>query len=162
MQNFKPIGQRRQMLWTNDISRDWRLRWVPDRYRILFSVPRVDVILYPMLGAESRFWWVKNCEVWTRNSRLTSSAWNIMRKERHCWRHNGDHDCRPLSLPLRCDRATLCLYDDLSQIKGVSEIFKLRKRLIIWQTSYEHGIRYTVFASVDTGVYPPRNQTTGN
>ena len=93
-----------------------------------------------MLGADSRVWLANNREVYTRISRLTSSAWNIMRKERHWWRHSGDHDRRSLSLPLRCDRAKLSLYDDLSQIKGILEISKMRKRFIIWQTSFEHGI----------------------
>ena len=64
-------------------------------------------ISYPTLGADSRFWLANNREVYTRFFRLTSSAWNITRKELHWWRHNGDHDRRPLSLPLRCDRATL-------------------------------------------------------
>ena len=67
----------------------------------------LNIAYHPMLGADSRFWLANNREVYTRISRLTSSAWNIMRKERHWWRHNGDHDRRPLSLPLRCDWATL-------------------------------------------------------
>ena len=72
-----------------------------------------------------------NHEVYTRISRLTSSAWNIMRKGRQRCCHNGDHYRRPLSLPLRCDRKTLCLYDDLGQIK-LSEIFKTVKTLQNW------------------------------
>ena len=65
---------------------------------------------------------------------------NITKIECHWWRRNDDHDRRPLSLPLRCDRATLCSYEDLGQIKGVFEILKLRKRVRIWQTSFVHGI----------------------
>ena len=63
-------------------------------------------IIYPMIGADSCFWLANNCEVYTCISRLTSSAWNIMRKERHWWRHNGDHDRHLLSLPLWFDWAT--------------------------------------------------------
>ena len=73
-----------------------------------------------MLRADSRFWLVNNREIWSRISRLTSSAWDIKTKERHWWRHNGDSDRRPLSL--------LCLYDDLGQINVTAGILKLRKR----------------------------------
>ena len=61
------------------------------------------IISYPILRADSRFWLVNNREIWSRISRLTSSAWDIKTKERHWWRHNGDSDRRPLSLPLRYD-----------------------------------------------------------
>ena len=44
------------------------------------------------------------------------------------WRSRGDHDRRPRSLPLRCDRATLSLYDDSGKIKGIAGVLKLRKR----------------------------------
>ena len=117
---------------------------VDNKHIVLFPLPCMKsvfiwyIIIHSMLGADSRFWLANSLEVYI--SRLTSSAWNIMRNERHWWRHNGDHDRRQLSLPLRCDRATLCFYDDLDQIKGISEILKLRKRLGIWQTSFEHGI----------------------
>ena len=40
-------------------------------------------IYCPMLGADSRFLLANNHEVYTRISRLTSSAWNVMRKK---WR----------------------------------------------------------------------------
>ena len=83
---------------------------------------------YPMLRADSRFWLVNNREIWSRISRLTSSAWDIKTKERHWWRHNGDSDRRPLSLPLRYDLVTLCLYGDLAQINVIAGILKLRKR----------------------------------
>ena len=78
----------------------------------------IHIYIYPMLHADSRFWLVDNREIWSRISRLTSSAWYIKTKERHWWRHNGDSDRRTLSLPLRYDLVTLCLYDDfrLSQI----------------------------------------------
>ena len=66
-------------------------------------------------------------------SRLRSSAWDIKTKERHWWRHNGDSDRRPLSLPLRYDQVTLCLYGDLGQINGIAGILKLRKRFRMWQ-----------------------------
>ena len=68
----------------------------------------MDILHYPMLRADSRFWLVNNREIWRRISRLTSSAWDIKTKERHWWRHNGDSDRRPLSLPLRYDLVTLC------------------------------------------------------
>ena len=93
-----------------------------------------------MLRADSRFWLVNNHEIWSRISRLTSSAWDIKTKERHWWRHNGDSDRRPLSLPLRYDLVTLCLYDDLGQINVIAGILKLRKRFRMSQILFEHGI----------------------
>ena len=98
-----------------------------------------DITFYPMLRADSRFWLVYR-EIWSRISRLTSSAWDIKAKERHWWRHNGDSDRRPLSLPLRYDLVTLCLYDDLGQINVIAGILKLRKRFRMSQTLFEHGI----------------------
>ena len=100
----------------------------------------IDVSFYPMLRADSRFWLVNNREIWSRISRLTSSAWDIKTKERHWWRHNGDSDRRPLSLPLRYDLVTLCLYDDLGQINVIAGILKLRKRFRMSQILFEHGI----------------------
>ena len=100
----------------------------------------VDNCVYPMLRADSRFWLVNNREIWSRISRLTSSAWDIKTKERHWWRHNGDSDRRPLSLPLRYDLVTLCLYDDLGQINVIAGILKLRKRFRMSQILFEHGI----------------------
>ena len=76
--------------------------------------------IYPMLRADSRFWLVNNRELWRRISRLTSSAWDIKTKGRHWWRHNGDSDRPPLSLPLRYDLVTLCLYGDLGQIHVIA------------------------------------------
>ena len=64
-----------------------------------------DIMYYPMFGADSRFWLANNHEVYTCISRLTSSAWHLMKKGYHWWRHNSDHDRRPLSLPLQCDLA---------------------------------------------------------
>ena len=58
----------------------------------------LDILSYPMLRADSRFWLVNNHEIWSRISRLTSSAWDIKTKERHWWRHNGDSD-RGVRLP---------------------------------------------------------------
>ena len=98
------------------------------------------IYYYPMLRADSRFWLVNNREIWSRISRLTSSAWDIKTKERHWWRHNGDSDRRPLSLPLRYDLVTLCLYDDLGQINVIAGILKLRKRFRVSQILFEHGI----------------------
>ena len=95
---------------------------------------------YPMLRADSRFWLVNNREIWSHISRLTSSAWDIKTKERHWWRHNGDSDRRPLSLPLRYDLVTLCLYDDSGQINVIAGILKLRKRFRMSQILFEHGI----------------------
>ena len=100
----------------------------------------MNIIIYPMLRADSRFWLVNNREIWSRISRLTSSAWDIKTKERHWWRHNGDSDRRPLSLPLRYDLVTLCLYDDLGQINVIAGILKLRKRFRMSQIMFEHGI----------------------
>ena len=99
-----------------------------------------DILFYPMLRADSRIWLVNNREIWSRISRLTSSAWDIKTKERHWWRHNGDSDRRPLSLPLRYDLVTLCLYDDLGQINVIAGILKLRKRFRMSQILFEHGI----------------------
>ena len=102
--------------------------------------PQLIMVFYPMLRADSRFWLVNNREIWSRISRLTSSAWDIKTKERHWWRHNGDSDRRPLSLPLRYDLVTLCLYDDLGQINVIAGILKLRKRFRMSQILFEHGI----------------------
>ena len=99
-----------------------------------------DIYVYPMLRADSRFWLVNNRGIWSRISRLTSSAWDIKTKERHWWRHNGDSDRRPLSLPLRYDLVTLCLCDDLGQINVIAGILKLRKRFRMSQILFEHGI----------------------
>ena len=100
----------------------------------------IDIPSYPMLRADSRFWLVNNRGIWSRISRLTSSAWDIKTKERHWWRHNGDSDRRPLSLPLRYDLVTLCLYGDLGQINVIAGILKLRKRFRMSQILFEHGI----------------------
>ena len=99
-----------------------------------------DISFYPMLRADSRFWLFNNREIWSRISRLTSSAWDIKTKERHRWRHNCNSDRRPLSLPLRYDLVTLCLYDDLGQINVKAGILKLRKRFRMSQIMFEHGI----------------------
>ena len=99
-----------------------------------------NITIYPMLRADSRFWLVNNREIWSRISRLTSSAWDIKTKERHWWRHNGDSDRRPLSLPLRYDLVILCLYDDLGQINVIAGILKLWKRFRMSQILSEHGI----------------------
>ena len=107
---------------------------------IWFNFNPIDMLFYPMLRADSRFWLVNNSEIWSRISRLTSSAWDIKTKERHWWRHNGDSDRRPLSLPLRYDLVTLCLYDDLGQINVIAGILKLRKRFRMSQILFEHGI----------------------
>ena len=98
------------------------------------------IYIYPMLRADSRFWLVNNREIWSRISRLTSSAWDIKTKERHWWRHNGNSDRRPLSLPLQYDLVTLCLYDDLGQINVIAGILKLRKHFRMSQILFEHGI----------------------
>ena len=62
-----------------------------------------SIIFYPMFRADSRFWLANNIEEYTSISRLTSSAWTMMRKEHHWWHHNGDHEGHPLSLLLWCD-----------------------------------------------------------
>ena len=41
VQNYKTIRQLKHMLWTNEISRDYGLRWVSDGYPILQSTPRL-------------------------------------------------------------------------------------------------------------------------
>ena len=99
-----------------------------------------NIMFYPMLRADSRFWLVNNREIWSRISRLMSSAWDIKTKERHWWRHNGDSNRRPLSLPLRYDLVTLCLYNDLGQINVIAGILKLRKRFRMSQILFAHGI----------------------
>ena len=98
------------------------------------------IFFYPLLGADTHFWLTNNHEVYGSISRLMSSAWDIKRKELHWWRHNGNHDHQPLFLPLRCNQVTLCLYNDLSQIKGIAGISKLQKHFRMWQTSLEHEI----------------------
>ena len=100
----------------------------------------VCMYIYPMLRADSRFWLVNNRQIWSRISRFTSSAWDIKTKERHWWRHNGDSNRRPLSLPLRYDLVTLCLYNDLGQINVIAGILKLWKRFRMSQILFEHGI----------------------
>ena len=108
-----------------------------------------------MLRADSRFWLVNNRDIWSHISRLTSSAWDIKTKERNWWRHTGDSDRRPLSLPLRYDLVTLCLYDSLGQITVIARILKLRKRFRMSQILLEHGTNsLPLFASADTGIYP--------
>ena len=87
----------------------WLISVLHGRFQIKFNVSG-GIWFYPMLRADSRFWLVNNREIWRRISRLTSSAWDIKTKERHLWRHNGDSDRRPLSLPPRYDLVTLCLY----------------------------------------------------
>ena len=64
----------------------------------------------------------------------------IKSKERHWRRHNGDSDRRPLSLPLRYHRATLCLYGDLGQINRIDIVFYL---ISLWTRTnvLELGVR---------------------
>ena len=109
-------------------------------FRNALSRFTVCVCLYPMLRADSRFWLVNNRGIWRRISRLTSSASDIKTKERHWWRHNGDSDRRPLSLPLRYDLVTLCLCGDIGQINVIAGNLKLRKRFRMSQILFEHGI----------------------
>ena len=120
-------------------SSEWHIRYLRWYIWVIYGFS-IQYIHYPMLRADSRFWLVNNREIWSRISRLTSSAWDIQTKERHWWRHNGDSDHRPLSLPLRYDRVTLCLYGDLGQINGIAGILKLRKRFKMWQILFEHGM----------------------
>ena len=47
---------------------------------------------------------------------------------------------RPLSLPLRYDIVTLCLYGDLGQINVIAGILKLRKHFRMSKILFEHGI----------------------
>ena len=109
-------------------------------YTYIYINKPTDIRIYPMLRADSRYWLVNNREIWSRISCLTSSAWDIKTKERHWWRHNGDSDRRPLSLPLWYDLVTLCLYDDLGQIIVIAGILKLRKRFRMSQILFEQGI----------------------
>ena len=109
-------------------------------YSIMIQSAYSNMFYYPMLRADSRFWLVNNREIWSRITRLTSSAWDIKTKECHWWRHNGDSDRRPLFLPLRYDLVILCLYDDLGQINVIAEILKLRKRFRMSQILFELGI----------------------
>ena len=89
---------------------------------------------YLMLCADFNFRLVNNHEVYTHISCFTSSGWDIKRKERH----HGDHNHHPLFLLLQCGRVTLCLYNDLGQLKGIAGILKLWKHIKMWQTSFEH------------------------
>ena len=128
---------------TNDMYRMNENVHTPLSCFVLFGFLNVlnrNIYIYPMLRADSRFWLVNNREIWSRISRLTSSAWDCKTKERHWWRHNGDSDRRPLSLPLRYDLVILCLYDDLGQINVIAGILRLRKRFRMSQILSEHGI----------------------
>ena len=99
-------------------------------------------LFYPILIVHYHFWLVNNREIYTGISRWTPSTWYIKVHGRHGWRHNGDSDRRPLTLPLWFDRVTLRLYDDLSQINGIAGIIKPRKRFLERgkHRSSEHGI----------------------
>ena len=109
--------------------------------------------IYPMLSADSRFWWVNDREIYTRIWRLTSLAWDKEREARHWWRHHGDSDRRPLSLPLRCDRVTLCLYNYLGLFNGIAGMLKLWKRFKCNKHRLNMGhIRFSLFASANTGI----------
>ena len=129
-----------KVILEKDIYHDGHILYVGQCFMVLGSVLSSKICIYPMLRADSRFWLVNNRGIWSRISRLTSSAWDIKTKERHWWRHNGDSDRRPLSLPLRYDLVTLCLYDDLGQINVIAGILKLRKRFRMSQILFEHGI----------------------
>ena len=141
VQNFETIGELEQMLWTSEFWWDLSLRSVSVSLNVCSQGNSgTHITIYPMLRADSRFWLVNNREIWSRISRLTSSAWDIKTKERHWWRHNGDSDRRPLSLPLRYNLVTLCLYDDLGQINVIAWILKLRKRFRMSQILFEHEL----------------------
>ena len=103
--------------------------------------------LYSMLAADSCVWLANNREVQTHIERLAWSAWDIKRKECHWGRHNGDHDRRPLSLPLRFDRVTLSVYNDLGQIKWMAGASKLRKGVRMWQHRLGMGKYITICLS---------------
>ena len=122
------------------VQMTWVWTFFNNYYTHTYIYIYIYIYIYPMLRADSRFWLVNNREIWSRISRLTSSAWDIKTKERHWWRHNGDSDRRPLSLPLRYDLVTLCLYGDLGQINVIAGISKLRKRFRMSQIFLEHGI----------------------
>ena len=132
-------------LATREINTKITLSWAHKQFAtrihtLFYMYISWDIVFYPMLIADFRFWLVNNREIWSRISRLTSSAWDIKTKERHWWRHNGDSDRRPLSLPLRYDLVTLCLYGDLGQINVMAGILKLWKRFRMSQILFEHGI----------------------
>ena len=99
-----------------------------------------SITIYPMLCADSRFWLANNREVYTRISGLTSSSWDVKRR-------NVIDDVTmaikaAVQSSCRCDATvvTLCSYNDLDQIKGIVGIIKMWKRFRMWQTSFEHGI----------------------
>ena len=116
--------------------------------KLTWSDSLFDINSYPMLRADSRFWLVNNCEIWSRISLLTSSGVRYKDKGTSLmtsqWRFRPR---RPLSLPLRYDLAvvTLCFYGDLGQINVIAGIFKLRKRLRMSQILFEHGINSLPF-----------------
>ena len=58
VQNFKMIGQLKQMLGTNEFSQDLSLRWVSDRYPIMHRDP-VIYITTPSYSVTFRGW--KSC-----------------------------------------------------------------------------------------------------
>ena len=97
-----------------------------------FSYRRIAI--YPMIGDEFRFWLANSRELYTRTSRLTSSA-----------REKNDIDdvtmviTTAVVFSCRCD-TTECLQNELVQIKVISDILMLRKWLRMWQKYVEHGI----------------------
>ena len=65
------------------------------------------------------------------------------------WRHNGDHHRHPIPLSLRCDQVTLCLYNDLVQIKGIAVVLSMVLQFCAWINSRIHGSKQGVTINID-------------
>ena len=65
------------------------------------------------------------------------------------WRHSGDHHRHPIPLPLRCDQVTLCLYNDLVQIKGIAVVLSMVLQFCAWINSRIHGSKQGVTINID-------------
>ena len=69
------------------------------------------------------------------------------------WRHNGDHHRHPIPLPLRCDQVTLCLYNDLVQIKGIAVVLSMVLQFCAWINSRIHGSKQGVTINIDIYIF---------
>ena len=74
---------------------------------IMLIMTHLINVPYPLLGDDFCLWFSNNRDIWTRISRLMSSAWGIKRKERRWRHHNGNSGRRLLSLPQQCDQIRL-------------------------------------------------------
>ena len=69
------------------------------------------------------------------------------------WRHKGDHHRHPIPLLLQCDQVTLCLYNDLVQIKGIAVVLSMVLQFCAWINSRIHGSKQGVTINIDIYIY---------